>query len=98
MRLVLHRGKKQDPRDVVDEIFLQEGYRKFQNFVKDLVERTAKGTITPAEAYNEFFKKAEQNFPQHVKSPDLRDTLIRRFQLYLQIYSISQKKNADQSK
>ena len=90
MRLVIHKGKKADPRDVVDEIFMQEGYRKFQTFVKKLVEDVASGKITPAEGYNEFFKKAEENFPQHVKSPDLRDTLIKRFQLYLQIYSVGQ--------
>lgn len=78
-------GKGEDVRDVVKEYLFFESDKKFEVFVRGLVDRIADGKIEPIDAYNEFFKKCEELFPEISQNIMLKESMIQRFQLCLQI-------------
>lgn len=78
--------------DIVEQLFLEDGNKRFQEFVKKLVSDISRGEIAPNEAYNLLFQKVEEFFPQYMKDSALRESLIQRVQLYMQMCILSPSK------
>lgn len=91
-------GRNDDVRDVVKEFLFNASDKKFEVFVKNLVDKIAEGKIDPLEAYNEFFKKCEELFPESSNNMMLRESMVQRFQLYLQIRILAKLKRGRTSK